>query len=62
MLIELCLSKCYYLWNDTIYELEDSGPIELALMKVMEEEAFLQVKEKQAINMALRRAVKASFS
>ena len=51
-LVELCLSKCYYLWNDTIYELEDSDPIGLALMVVMAE-AFLQVKEKQAINMAL---------
>ena len=50
MLIELCLSKCYYLWNDTIYELEDSGPIGLAVVMA---EAFLQVKEKQAINMAL---------
>ena len=52
MLIELCLSKCYYFWNDTIYELGDSGPIGLALMVVMAE-AFLKVKEKQAINMAL---------
>ena len=35
MLIELCLSKCYYLWNDMIYELEDSGPIEVfAIVKL----------------------------
>ena len=26
-LIELCLSKCYFLWNDNFYELKNSGPI-----------------------------------
>ena len=27
MLIDLCLSKCYFLWNEEIFELKDSGPI-----------------------------------
>ena len=52
-LIQLCLSKCYFLWNDTMYELENSGPIGLSLMVVMAE-AFLQHIEKQALSIALR--------
>ena len=51
-LIELCLSKCYFLWNNQIYELEDSGPIGLSLMVVIAE-GFLQVLEKKAFNDAL---------
>ena len=27
LLIDLCLSKCYFLWNDEIHELKESGPI-----------------------------------
>ena len=27
MLIDLFLSKCYFLWNEEIFELKDSGPI-----------------------------------
>ena len=52
ILIELCLSKCYFLWNGNIYELENSGPIGLSLMVVMSE-AFLQHLEKNAIHEAL---------
>ena len=52
MLIDLCLSKCYFLWNDEIHELKDSGPIGLSLMVVIAE-AFLQVLEKRAIDEAI---------
>ena len=51
-LIELCLSKCYFLWNDEIHLLKDSGPIGLSLMVVMAE-GFLQVLEARAIQEAL---------
>ena len=51
-LINLCLSRCYFLWNDEIHELEDSGPIGLSLMVVMAE-GFLQYHEKRAMNIAL---------
>ena len=51
-LLELCLSKCYFVWNSEIHELEDSGPIGLSLMVVMAE-AFLQALEAKAIIRAL---------
>ena len=51
-LIELCLSKCYFIWNDEIHILKDSGPIGLSIMVVMAE-SFLQVLEAKAINEAL---------
>ena len=51
-LIELCLSKCYFLWNEEIHMLKDSGPIGLSLMVVMAE-GFLQVLEARAIEEAL---------
>ena len=47
-LIKLCLSNCYFLWEDKIYQLKDSAPIGLALMVVMAE-GFLQYHEKRAI-------------
>ena len=50
-LMELCLSKCYFLWNDKIYLLKNSAPIGLALMVVMAE-SFLQHHEKNAIETA----------
>ena len=46
MLIDLCLSKCYFLWNEEIFELKDSGPIGLSLTVVIAE-AFLQVLGKK---------------
>ena len=52
-LIELCLSKCYFLWNYKIYLLKSSAPIGLALMVVMAE-AFQQYYVKYAIEEALR--------
>ena len=44
ILIELCLSKCYFVWNNTMFEVPDSGPIGLSLMVVVSE-AFLQFIE-----------------
>ena len=52
-MLELCLSKCYFLWNDEIHLLKDSGPIGLSVMVAMAE-AFLQVLEAKAINGALQ--------
>ena len=53
-LIDVCLSKCYFLWKDEIHELEDSGPIGLSLMVVMAE-GFLQHIEKKAMNVGLKK-------
>ena len=53
LLIELCLSRCYFLWNNEFHELEDSGPIGLSLMVVIAE-GFLQSIEKVAMRIALR--------
>ena len=52
MLMEICLSQCYFLWNNEVHKLKDSGPIGLSLMVVMAE-GFLQVLEAQAVNDAL---------
>ena len=54
LLIELCLSKCYFLWEEKIYLLENSGLIGPALMVVVAE-AFLQYHETKAIEIATRR-------
>ena len=51
-LLELCLSRCYFLWDDEMYELENAGPIRLSLMVVMAE-AFLKYIENKAIQEAL---------
>ena len=51
-LIELSLSKCYFLWDDKIYEFKNAGPIGLSLMVVMAE-AFLQYIENKAIQEAM---------
>ena len=51
-LLELCLSKCYFVWNSEIHELKDSGPIGLSLMVVMAE-GWLQVIEARAMDEAL---------
>jgi predicted GIY-YIG superfamily endonuclease len=52
MLIKVTLSRCYFLWEDEIHVLQDSGPIGLSLMVVMAE-GFLQFHEKNAIRQAL---------
>ena len=51
MLIELCLSKCYFLYENSMYVIEDAGPIGLSLMVVMAE-AYLQRLEKTSLQMA----------
>ena len=51
-LLKLCLSKCYFLWNDKLYSINDTGPIGLSLMVVVAE-GFLQFIEKNAIDEAL---------
>ena len=55
-LIELCLSKCYFLWRNRIYLIKDAGPIGLSLMVVMAE-SYLQHLEEKAISVALSRNV-----
>ena len=50
-LMEVCLYKSYFLWDDQIHCLEDSGPIGLSLMVVLAE-SFLQMIEKKSINIA----------
>ena len=51
-LLDLCLSRCYFLYNNEIHEMENSGPIGLSLMVSMAE-SYLQFLEKRAINEAL---------
>ena len=46
------MSECYFIWNNKIYKLKDSGPIGLSIMVVMAE-SFLQILETNAINDAL---------
>ena len=49
--MELCLEHSYFLWNDEIRQLIDSGPIGLPLMVVVSE-GFLQSIEKKAFTIA----------
>ena len=50
-LIEVCLYKSYFLFDNQIHSLEDSGPIGLSLMVVLAE-SFLQMIENKALNIA----------
>ncbi|XP_065642196.1 uncharacterized protein LOC136073864 [Hydra vulgaris] len=50
-LLDICLLHCYFLFENDIYELEDSGPIGLGLM-VVAAECFLQFHESNAIAQA----------
>ena len=50
-MIEVCLYKSYFLWNNQIHCLVDSGPIGLSLMVVLAE-SFLQTLEKKALQIA----------
>ena len=52
-MIELCISRCYFIWNEEIHVLKDSGPIGLSIMVVLAE-GFLQVLESKALDEALR--------
>ena len=51
-MLEVCLYKSYFLWDDQIHSLEDSGPIGLSLMVVLAE-SFLQMIEKNALHISL---------
>ena len=51
-LLELCLSECYFLYNNVIWTLENSGPIGLAAMAVLSE-CYLQRIEHISITQAL---------
>ena len=51
-LLELCLSICYFLYDDQIHVLENKGPIGLSLMVTMAE-SYLQHLKDRAIDEAL---------
>ena len=52
LLIELCVSECYFLWGNAIWNFLNSGPIGLSIMVVLSE-SYLQYLEKKAIELAL---------
>ena len=52
ILLRLCLSKCYFLWDEKIFEIKDAGPIGLSLMVTMAE-AYLQHLESRALSQAI---------
>ena len=52
-LIELCVSECYFLWDNIIWDLLSYGPIGLSIMVALSE-SYLQNLEKNAIELALR--------
>ena len=56
LLIDLCLGKCYFLYEDSIFIIKDAGPIGLSLMVVMAE-AYLQHLEKKAMEDATEKQV-----
>ena len=51
-LLQLCLSECYFLYNNVIGTLENSGPIGLSIMVVLSE-CYLQRNEHISITQAL---------
>ena len=51
-LLKLCLSECYFLYNNVIWTLENSGPIGLSIMVVLSE-CYLQRIEHTSITQAL---------
>ena len=56
VLIELCLNKCYFLYENSTYVIEDAGPIGLSLMVVMAE-AYLQQLETKSLKTAAEQQV-----
>jgi len=50
-LVEVCLYKSYFLYDNQVHCLEDSGPIGLSLMVILAE-SFLQMIENKAMNIA----------
>ena len=51
-LIELCVSECYFLWDNVIWNLVNSGLIGLSIMVALSER-YLKYLEKNAIELAL---------
>ena len=51
-LIELCVSECYFLWDNVIWNLLNSRPIRLSIMVVLSQ-SYLQNLEKNVIDLAL---------
>ena len=51
-LLELCLSDCYFLYNNVIWSLENSGPLGLSIMVVLSE-CYLQRIEHISITQTL---------
>ena len=43
---EPCLSKCYFLWNNEIRTLKNSGPIGLSFMAVLSKSYFQNLQHK----------------
>ena len=55
-LVVLSLSKCYFMFDNKLYMIEDAGPIGLSLMVVIAE-GYLQYIEKKAITVAIEKGV-----
>ena len=58
-LIELCVVQCYFLYNNLIWKLYNSGPISLSMMVVLSECYLQRLEEKSialsfALNMHLK--------
>ena len=51
LMMEACLYKSYFLWDEKIHGLKDSGPIGLSLMVILAE-SFLQMIETKALTIA----------
>ena len=52
-LIELCVSECYFLWDNLIWNLLNSGPIGLSVLVALSE-SYLQNLKKHAIELTLK--------
>ena len=52
-LTELCVSECYFLWDNVVWSLINSGPIGYSIMVILSE-SYLQNLDKNAIEVALR--------
>ena len=51
-LIELCVSEFYFLWDNVIRNLHNSGPISLSIMLILSE-SYLQNLERNTTELAL---------
>ena len=50
-LIDLCVSECYFLYNNQIWKLYNSGPIGLSIMVVLSE-CYLQRLEEKSVTLS----------